>query len=80
MNTDYARNVCLCMKRIRMSAKLMQMKAVRMMTSHLKVAEGAVFCLIADFDFWDRVAIAMLSFKSALTTDFSSLSSVKCSP
>lgn len=80
MNTDYARNVCLCMKRIRMSAKLMQMKAVRMMTSHLKVAEGVVFCLMADFDFWDWVARAMLSFKSALKKDFSSLSSAMCSP
>ena len=80
MNTDYARNVCLCMKRIRMSAKLMQMKAVRMMKSHLKVAEGAVFCLMADLSFWDWVARATLSFKSALKKDFSSLLSAKCSP
>jgi hypothetical protein len=63
-----------------MSAKLIQMKPVRMMTSHLKVAEGAVFCLMADFDFWDWVAKAMLSFKSAQTTDFSSLLSAMCSP
>lgn len=68
------------MKRIRMSAKLIQMKAVRMMTNHLKVAEGVVFCLMADFDFWDWVARAMLSFKSALKKDFSSLSSAMCSP
>ena len=41
---------------------------------------GWELCLEADLSFWDWVARAMLSFKSALKKDFSSLLSAMCSP
>ena len=61
------------MKRIRMSAMLIQNMLIRMIGRHLNVAVGAVFCFLADLYFWDCVAIVTLSFKSVLMTDFLSL-------
>ena len=61
------------MKRIRMSAMLIQNMLIRMIGRHLNVAVGAVFCFLADLYFRDCVAIATLSFKSVLMTDFLSL-------
>ena len=41
---------------------------------------GWELCLEADLSFLDWVAMATLSFKSALATDFSSLRAERCRP
>ena len=41
---------------------------------------GADLSEWADLSFWDWVAVATLSFKSALATDFSSLRAERCRP
>ena len=41
---------------------------------------GWELCLVADLSFWDWVAVATLSFKSVVVTDFSLVLAPRCRP
>ena len=41
---------------------------------------GWALCLEADLSFWDWVAVATLSFKSVVVTDFSLVLAPRCRP